>query len=38
LDIDGTIFLMLEKPWSELYAMVPEERPAGAPIQLERVV
>ena len=38
LEIDGTIFLMLEKPWSELYAMVPEERPASAPMQLERVV
>lgn len=38
LDIDGTLFLMSEKPWSELYAMVPE-RPDGNPgVQLERVV
>ncbi len=38
LDIDGTLFLMSEKPWSELYAMVPV-RPAGnAGVQLERLV
>jgi KaiC/GvpD/RAD55 family RecA-like ATPase len=38
VEINGTLFVMLEKPWSELYAMVPDLEPGGAGIQLERVV
>jgi KaiC/GvpD/RAD55 family RecA-like ATPase len=38
VDIDGTLFVMLDKPWSELYAMVPERQPGDSGIQLERVV
>jgi KaiC/GvpD/RAD55 family RecA-like ATPase len=34
---NGTIFAMSEKPWSELYAMVPGRRSNPGP-QLERVV
>jgi len=38
LDMNGTLFVMPEKPWSELYAMVPELRNGKAVVQLERVV
>jgi KaiC/GvpD/RAD55 family RecA-like ATPase len=38
VDINGTLFVMLEKPWSELYAMVPERQSGDSGIQLERVV
>jgi len=34
---NGTIFAMSEKPWSELYAMVPGRR-SNPGLQLERVV
>lgn len=37
VEINGTLFAMSEKPWSELYAIVPEE--SGNPgLRLERVV
>src|SRR5207253_438670 len=37
LEISGTIFATSEKPWSELYAMVPGRRSSPG-MQLERVV
>jgi KaiC/GvpD/RAD55 family RecA-like ATPase len=37
VEINGTVFAMSEKPWSELYAMVPGRRSAPG-MQLERVV
>jgi KaiC/GvpD/RAD55 family RecA-like ATPase len=37
VEINGTIFAMAEKPWSELYALVPERRSSQG-LQLERVV
>ncbi len=38
LSIGGTLFTMSEKPWSELFAMVPVGRAGNAAMQLERVV
>jgi len=37
VEINGTIFVMSEKPWSEMYAMVPGSRSRPG-LQLERVV
>jgi hypothetical protein len=37
VEINGTIFAMSEKPWSELYAIVPGRRSSPG-LQLERVV
>jgi KaiC/GvpD/RAD55 family RecA-like ATPase len=37
VEINGTVFAMSEKPWSELYAMVPGKRSSPG-LQLERVV
>jgi len=37
VEISGTIFATSEKPWSELYAMVPGKRSSPG-LQLERVV
>jgi hypothetical protein len=37
VEINGTVFATSEKPWSELYAMVPGKRSSPG-LQLERVV
>lgn len=38
VDINGTLFVTSEKPWSELYAIVSERESGKAAIRLERVV
>lgn len=38
VEINGTVFAMSEKPWSELYAIVPERKSGNPGIRLERVV
>jgi KaiC/GvpD/RAD55 family RecA-like ATPase len=37
-EINGTLFAMSEKPWSELYALVSRKPSGNATVQLERVV